>query len=116
MVTWPSTLQALLNESNFNMEFGAVTIISDMETGPPKRRNRFTKGIDRFSTQIWIKKSDYPTFELFFKTSLNHGINSFGYNHPISGVPTEFKIVGTPRVSTVGGENFSIDMTWEAVP
>lgn len=116
METWPTSLQTILNSANFSYELGDTLIRSDMDVGPTKVRRRFSKGIEKLNTQIWIVRSLYNTFYNFYNTTLNGGVKSFQYNHPITATPTEFRFSGVPKIDYVGGDTFSISMVWETVP
>lgn len=115
-VQWPTTLQQLVSEANFGLNYGDTVLRSTMDVGPVKTRNRYTKRIDSFSTSIYLTTAQYTTFDNFYTTSLVNGTLAFEFNHPITQALSEFKFSGTPRISSIGGGNFTVAMTWELQP
>lgn len=114
--TWPSELQNLVNQDSFGLTFGDSTIRSDMDVGPAKVRRRITKAVDSITCSITLKTaSEYSAFEYFYKTTLNGGVNQFAFNHPITGVQTDFRISKTPSFRPLGGSVFQVSMEWEIV-
>ena len=112
--TWPSALQDFINESGFTQTFGDTTIKSTVDVGQSKKRARYTVGFDKFTTTIDLDRTDYSTFETFYKTTLANGTLTFNYDHPVSGVATEFRM-DVPRLTPMGGTYFRVTMTWEEV-
>lgn len=115
-ISWPISLQELLSEQNFGITVGDTVLRSDMDIGPQKLRRRFTKGIDTFSASIYLTQAQYITFDAFFKTTLNGGVEVFEFDHPITQVLTEFRFVGVPQYSSIGGGNYTASFTWEELP
>lgn len=115
-VSWPAFLQTFLNEDSFSYQIGETRIFSENDTGIQKSRRRYTKSIDTLKCTIDITLSDYQQFYDFWDVSLNGGINYFTFNHPFSGVPTDFRIKDPPSFSPMGGEWLRIDMVWEKKP
>lgn len=113
MEVWPASLQDYLNEESFSFAPGSVVIESQNETGPPKIRRRITKSVDRISCTITIDKDDFQTFYDFFYTTLAGGVNYFGFDHPLTGNPTSFKIKPGWSVNPKGGRTFVVSMEWE---
>ena len=113
--TWPLTLQQLLSEAEFAHKIGETTIRSDMEVGPAKVRRQYTKGVDTIDGSIYLTTAQYSTFYNFFNTTLAGGSLTFEFDHPITGVLTEFRFVGSPSVRSIGGGNFTVSFSWEEV-
>jgi hypothetical protein len=114
--TWPPTLQDKLNEEAFSFTHGETKLRSDMDVGPAKVRRRYTKSVDPISCTIDVTQGEYSDFDYFYRTTLNGGVNQFTFDHPITGVPTDFRIVGTPQTRSIGGGNFRVSMQWEILP
>lgn len=113
---FPSSLQDVLNVAGFGQEFGNTTIRSQMDVGPEKVRQRFTRGIDTFTSTIDIDYDDYATLSTFFKTTLAGGSKTFNYDHPMTGIESEFRFVSPPAITPLGGRKFRVQMTWEEIP
>ena len=114
--TWPASLQQVLNEQGFTYEIGDTAIRSEMETGMPKVRRRFTKPINKLSCSILLNISQYSTFSVFFNTTLNGGVNTFNFNNPLSASTSEFRFITPPQISPLGGQVFQVSMQWEEIP
>ena len=113
---WPAQLQDYVNEESFSQSGRPITLKSQNESGPSKRRRRFTKAIFDLSCTITIDRDDYQVFEDFFYTTLGAGVKAFAFDDPITGVPSEFKIEEGWNLSPIGGRAFRITMNWEKQP
>ena len=111
--SWPAQLQQFINEDSFDHQIGDTVISSNSDSGPPKRRRRFSKGIDTFNVTIDLAYSDYTILKSFYETTINGGIDPFEFDHPITQVLSEFKMIGAPRIGRLGGEWFRVIMRWE---
>ena len=114
--SWPSGLQDKLNETQFSYAFGKTTLTSTVDVGPAKKRNRYTKEIDALTCSILIEQDDYETFKTFYRTTLSSGVKTFLYDHPFTGVETEFRFVDEPSITPLGGPKLQINMVWEIMP
>ena len=115
-VAWPSTLQQLLSEANFSIAEGDTVIRSDMDIGPQKVRRRFTQGIDLLTASIYLTNAQYTIFKNFYRTSLNGGVLTFEFNHPIEGDLREYRFKAPPQFSSIGGDNYVVQLSWEELP
>lgn len=113
---FPVELQDKLNEAGFSETIGGTAIETEMGVGLPKKRQRFTKGIDTFTCNINLEKDDYSILSNFFKTTLAGGVKTFLYDHPITGVESEFQFIGEPAISPMGGLWFRVNMNWRLIP
>lgn len=115
-IPWPSSLQQLVNQQSFVAKWGETVIRSDMDIGPAKVRRRFTRPIDTYTVNINLTITDYNNLYNFYNSTLNGGVNTFEFNHPITGVLTTFRFLAPPQVSPMGGTTFQATMEWEALP
>lgn len=115
-VAWPGTLPQTVDERSFGIKLGNTLLRSDMEVGPAKARRRFTKGVDVMSVSMTMTYAQYAIFEAFHDIDLNGGANSFNFNHPITQVASEFRMVDTPDAKPMGGGYISVSMQWERLP
>jgi hypothetical protein len=113
--TWPITLEQLLNESGFAIEFPKSWIESETDIGPKKRRRRTTQTYEKLSCSILMEKSLYTTFKNFYDVTLSGGTLPFEFAHPITQVTTEYKM-DVPQISPAGGLYFTVSMSWEEQP
>lgn len=114
--TWPVSLQQILNEADFSYAIGDTTIRSDMDIGPAKVRRRSTRGVDTLSCSINLTTAQYSTFYYFYDTSLNGGVKTFNFVHPITGATNEFRFVAPPAFRYLGASNWAATMSWEKLP
>ena len=113
---FPGTLQDKVNEAGFSHAFGDTTIRSGVGVGTDKVRPRYTKGIDKFNVTITLDLDDYTTLETFYKTTLAGGSLTFNYDHPFTGVETEFIFTVPPSMAPIGGRYVRVSMMWEEMP
>lgn len=115
--TWPAQLQQLLNENSFSFAYGNRVLTSQMGIGPEKMRLLYTKAINKFSCSINITTQQFiDYFDPFYQISLAAGTLSFNFVHPLKQTTKEFKIIGEPTITPIGGGNFTVTMTWEEQP
>jgi hypothetical protein len=114
--TWPSTLQDKLNEEGFSFNTGSTVLRSDNQMGPAKVRRVMTKSVDTISGTINLTTAQFSVFNYFFDTTLNGGVGTFNFVHPITGVLTVFRFTRPPSYRSIGGGNFAVSMEWESLP
>lgn len=110
---WPTSLQQKLSEANFSYEIADTALRTDMDIGPQKVRRRFTRGINSLTGSIYLTTSEYTQFYNFYNTTLNGGVLTFEFNHPITQDLKEWRFKGPARVSSIGGGNFTVQFSWE---
>lgn len=117
-VPWPTELSDLLDSDSFGYSIGDTVIRSDMDTGPAKLRRRSTKGIDKVTCSQKMAFDDFQTVYDFFDIDLNGGVTPFTFNHPFTGVPTDWRFISPPEFKPLGngGIEFGISMSWEKLP
>ena len=114
--TWPVTLQDFLNEASFTYTIGETDITSDMDIGLSKKRRRFTKGVNTVSCTIDMERDTFTTLYNFYNDTLNGGVLTFNFDHPITSVASEWRFVAPPRLTPLGGVWFRVSMEWEEIP
>lgn len=115
-VPWPVSLQQNVNTGNFNEKFGETAIRTTVDVGPMKVRRRFTRPIDVVSVGFNMTSDQYEDFKIFYNTTVNGGVTIFELNHPITGVLTNYRFMGPPTISPIGGIVFVASMQWEVIP
>jgi hypothetical protein len=113
--SWPITLEQKLNEAGFTIGFPVSYIESETEIGPKKRRRRTTLTYEILNCSLLLEKTYYSTFKNFYDVTINGGVLPFEFNHPITGVLTNYRMAA-PAITPVGGTYFNLAMTWEQVP
>jgi len=116
-ISWPVGIQDLVNGENFSMEFGETVLRTQMDVGPAKLRRRTTRPIDKYTVSINLYESDFITFQQFFNTTLNGGINIFDFLNPLTGSTDQFRFTQPPSISPLGTAGwFRVTMSWERLP
>lgn len=115
-VPWPVTLQSLVNEQSFSEETGETVIRTNTDVGPIKSRRRFSRSVDKFSVSINLTTAQYSDLKYFYSTTVNAGVTRFEFNHPVTGVLSEWRFTAPPRYNSIGGGNFQAQMGWELMP
>lgn len=83
MDTWPATLpQRLLSDATVQDDESRA--ITDMDSGPPSVRNRFTAITQAVKGSMILTGSQLAIFNTFFRTTLSHGSLSFYWIHPFT--------------------------------
>jgi hypothetical protein len=113
---WPAGLQQFFSEENFSLQLDDGTLRSDMDVGPQKVRRRYTKGVDVLTVSIWLTSSEYTIFYNFYDVTIAGGTLPFTFEHPITGLPADFRFRGQPRISSIGGGNFTAQFELEILP
>tara|TARA_R110000868_G_scaffold126712_4_gene333957 strand:+ start:1151 stop:1501 length:351 start_codon:yes stop_codon:yes gene_type:complete len=116
MDVWPVSLQAKLNASSFQVKWGTTSERTEMDVGPAKVRSRFTDAVDVYSCSILLDHSEYSTLSVFFKTTLNNGVNQFLFTDPFTEVATAFRFIEPPTITPIGGRTYEVAMSWELLP
>lgn len=109
---FPLSLQDKFNEAGFNYEIGNTTVESEVTSGEPKKRQIYTKAIDRVSGTIELEIDEWTTLETFYKTTLAGGSLTFLFDHPLTGVETEYRFVNPPSLRPLGGRYFRVNFNW----
>lgn len=119
METWPVALQQKLNTEGFGIKFGDPTISTDMDVGPAKKRARYTSAPDLYTCTILLEYDLYQDFEDFYKVTLNNGVTTFEFPHPMTLVNKEFRFMEPPDIRPIsgnGGTVYVVSMKWELLP
>jgi hypothetical protein len=116
MELWPASFQQVLNVDSFQIQFGDTTVRSTVDGGPAKVRSRYTRGVDLLQSTIYIDIDLYEDLQTFYRNTLNNGVKTFGFNHPMTGVPSEFRFAEPPTIIPLGGREFRVNMRWELIP
>jgi hypothetical protein len=113
---WPASLQQYVNTDSFDYKFGNTILRSENDIGPAKVRARSTRGVDMITGAIDLSRTDYTTFEFFFKTTINGGARVFDFPHPITRVMTAVRMMPEPGIKAKGGTTFVVSFSLEVMP
>ena len=113
---FPTELEQEFNEQGFNFVKGDTKIRSEIEVGPPKQRNRYTKSFDQITANILICMDNYNVFKSFYETTLDNGTLPFTYFNPLEQAVNTFRFVGSYQIQPLGGRYFTLSFSWEILP
>jgi hypothetical protein len=98
-------------------EEGALeTKVSDQsEVGAPRRRNRFTRALGRFSFQLLLTDAEKELLLAFYDTTLVRGVHAFNWTHPRTDVVYEAAMPSRPAIKHLSGELWTADVSIEEI-
>lgn len=102
MTTWPATLpQAqFLNTSEEDVD---SVLRTQMDSGPPSRRNKFSGFMTTLRVPIIINGTQKQTFDTFYRTTLKNGALAFNWTDPTTDVATSYAFKSPPRWQLIRG-------------
>lgn len=92
------------------------TIRTDMDTGPPKVRRRFTAVMREATVGMIIASDQYEALRDFYEIECGEGTVFHTFRHPWSNVVTRFRFVQPPEFSNEGALAINVSMVWEQLP
>lgn len=114
MPTWPSTLQQNANY-DYNETWDDGTIRSQPDQGPVMTRRRYTKIRKMAKMTVWVDRTQYTTFETFYNTTIQGGSLPFTWEDPVTQISSNLLFLSPPSISSIGPNNFKIDMNMEVL-
>lgn len=93
---------------------------SSVDIGQAKVRRRSTIGGKTVSVGWTMDANTYAALVFFYETTLLEGVNSFYYNHPISGTQQTYRFLSPPNLIFVAGKSgvgaYQVTCEWELMP
>lgn len=83
--------------------------------GSPRRRARFTRALERFSFSMPASEAERVTLQAFYRDTLQNGVLSFNWTHPLSGTSYEVHFAGRPVAQMLNGHRYSIAIELEEI-
>ena len=124
MATWPGSLpQKPIHDGGYQETGPDLTLSTNMDDGPPKRRKYTTANTDILQLRFFFTSAQRATHDTFYRTTTNGGADPFDYTHPVTGaaITVAYKLPeGKPRYTHVGGNGstlyFHCDVAFEIIP
>jgi len=118
MATWPSTLPQEFHQQGFSLDFPEGAIRTDMDTGKPFQRKRFSAAVQPVRGQMWLSPSQYDDLIEFWDNTLGMGALDFDWVHPITGNPVKMRFVADspPAISSVTADLYQVRLSMEIIP
>lgn len=113
MTVWPGTLPQNQFIGLTEVDVDAV-LRTQMDSGPPSRRNRFAASMRFVRTPIILTGSQKQTFDTFFRTTLKNGSLAFDWEDPTTDATVSFAFRGPPQWGLVTGGDVN-SRKWSAI-
>lgn len=85
------------------------------EVGSARRRNRFTRALERFSFKIAANAQQKAILYDFYKNTLGNGVRSFIWTHTRTGVSYEVVMPSRPSASEISNNLWRIQIELEEI-
>lgn len=113
---WPTSLPANFITSGFEMAQQNAVIRTQMDTGAPKRRRRFTAAIKMIKGSMVLTTTQYSTLDAFYTSTLKNGSLPFDFAHPISGSSISCYFTEPPKYTANGPWLVNASISLEVLP
>lgn len=109
MAVYPASLPQYPLVQGFTDERQSGSIRSNMDTGAPKTRKRFTAVVRKLTWPTILTGTQRAIFDTFFITTINEGATSFTINDPASTGTITVKFINPPKwnIVTANGVAFA---------
>lgn len=113
--TWPPALNHYCDRGAWKFDPGDPTARTDMDAGPQRIRNRFSRSVPTLSARISFEAWEFDVFKAFWRIDLNNGASWF--TMPVyeggSYVEREVRLLGTWDAAEAGYLRSSVPVTLE---
>lgn len=114
--TWPVELPPLSQLSDYAEQPPDLLLKTAMDAGPPKRRRRFTAGIELAAGKMRLTVAQKEVLRTFFDTTLLGGSLPFDGTHPSTGEPITATLERPTFRAVSGGVIWEADISLEVLP
>ena len=122
MAAWPGTLPTAPLLEEFTHEPLDQCVGTDMDSGPPQRRRRFSTAIARQTWCMHLTGTQRAAFESWYLGTLEGGAGVItGLNDPFDDVAATYQFAAAPQWSPVAsaaaasGRLWKLRMVWDRV-
>jgi hypothetical protein len=113
-INYPSTLPLPL-AGEFSESVLESKVQDAGEVGAARRRNRFTRLLNRWKFTLYLIEADKAALYTFYDTTLERGVESFNWTHPTTGVTYEVIMPGRPTADHFDGELWALKVELEEI-
>lgn len=106
-IDYPSTLPAP-RVGAFGEEMLETKVDDAGEVGSARRRNRFTRSLNRWKYTLRLTGTQKAALYTFYETTLSRGVEAFNWTHPATAVSYEVVMMRRPKTDHV------VNDLWEA--
>ncbi len=104
MATWPGSLPGPMKEP-FNEALDDTVIRTSMDTGPTKRRRRYTARKDMLNLVYRLDLTQLAIFRTFYGTTINDGLTEYDMEHPVTEATITVAIMSPVKFVNVGASD-----------
>ena len=112
---WPAGLPQKFDKEDFNEKLGDNVITTNMDSGPPKKRRRFTAAIDDISGKMFMTREQANTLETFYRVTCADGTVNVEMNHPRKGTPAVLQWAAAPGL-TPELDGINVSLAFKVMP
>lgn len=114
MPIWPASLPQF---AMIGAKIGADDSVlrSNMDAGPPVRRNRFTAITKSVSYTFRLTGTQVETLDNFFHSTLRNGALSFDWTDPRTDATVLMAFLSPPEYTAILGNPKSLNRCWSAL-
>lgn len=116
MATWPTGIPDYVLQNGYTESPPNNIIRTQMDKGPAKIRRRTTANVRPISAMMELTAEQVEIFDSFFVDDCKDGSLRFEWNHPRTGAPVEFRFVGQPEYTPIGGDTWIVRFNLEIMP
>lgn len=110
-IAWPAALPACAETwEEFNVP---VVVRTQMETGQPKVRRRFTRTMRNVRVGFTMDHAQAMALRDFFEADLQGGVLEHQFRHPLRNALESFRFMEAPRIANLGALACSVSCAWE---
>lgn len=109
MSSWPATLPNMKLGTDIGDDESRLT--TPMDAGPASVRNRFTAVTQTVNVPMVLTGTQLAAFNTFFRTTINHGTDSFTWTDPADGSSVTVRFKSKPRWQSISS-GAAADRVW----
>ena len=106
MPVWPANLPSYVLENGYNEQLPKSLAETEMESGAPKSRRRFSTVFRRFQCAMVMNASQAETFEIFYLSTTASGGSAFDWVHPRTRAAMSMRFSNPPPSYQPFGGNY----------
>ena len=112
VIFWPDFLPNTLLIDGLSAKRKSSVIRTSMDSGPQKKRRRYTASIKIFTGKMLLDESQRFELERFYRTTLADGVLRFNFTDPQTLETGEFRFTEDYTENSIDGR-FEISMSLE---
>jgi hypothetical protein len=111
---WPTSLPQRPLVDGYSNSFGDGAVRTDMDSGPPKARRRFTAAVQPLRLAFRLTAAQVATLRSFFKDDCAFGAIPFSFVEPVSGASIRAAFSKPPAIAPRSAIRFdaTIELDW----